>query len=220
METTADEEKEYYALVEKVFGMLAPFYDTLALPISPVRERMANLIRARSGSQILDVATGTGKQAFAFGKKGYEVVGIDLSDAMLQVAKKQNRYRHVGFARGDATRLPFAANSFEVSCVSFALHDMPLSIREKTLKEMARVTKPEGNILVVDYALTASKIGNYLIYHFIRLYEGEYYARFIRSDLRALLRAAGIEVHHELQVLLGAGKILMGVKDADFNDLD
>ena len=212
METTTDEEKEYYALVEKVFGMLAPFYDAIALPILPVRKCVATLIPASSGSRILDVATGTGKQAFAFGRKGYEVVGIDLSEAMLQIAKKQNRYVYVGFARGDATRLPFTANSFEVSCVSFALHDMPLSIREKTLTEMVRITKPGGMIVIVDYALPVSKIGSFLIYHLVRLYEGEYYTTFIKSDLRALLRAAGIEVRNELQILLGAGKILTGTK--------
>lgn len=212
METTTDEEKEYYALVEKVFGMLAPFYDAIALPILPVRKCVATLIPASSGSRILDVATGTGKQAFAFGRKGYEVVGIDLSEAMLQVAKKQNRYGHVGFARGDATRLPFAPNSFEVSCVSFALHDMPLSIREKTLTEMVRITKPGGAIVIVDYALPVSKIGSFLIYHLVRLYEGEYYTTFIKSDLRALLQAAGIEVRNELKILLGAGKILTGTK--------
>ena len=110
METIADEEKEYYRIVEKVFAMLAPFYNAIALPISPVRKCVATLIPASSGSRILDVATGTGKQAFAFGRKGYEVVGIDLSEAMLHIAKKQNPYGHVGFTRGDATRLPFWAD--------------------------------------------------------------------------------------------------------------
>ena len=54
---------------------------------------MVKFTKAQRGSKILDVATGTGKQAFAFAKKGYEVIGIDISEAMLNVAKKSNCVR-------------------------------------------------------------------------------------------------------------------------------
>jgi len=207
-----DEEKEYYSLIKKVFDLLAPFYDIITLPFSKVRDKVVNFIDARNGSKILDVATGTGKQAFAFAKKGYEVIGIDLSEAMLKVAHKKNKYGNVKFETADATDLRFEDNSFDVSCMSFALHDMPLAIREKGLKEMVRVTKTKGMIVVVDYALPEkNKIRRFLIYHFIKLYEGKYYSSFIRSDLKTLLRRTGIEIKEELPVLLGAGKILKGI---------
>jgi hypothetical protein len=51
-----------------------------------------------------------------------------------------------------------------------------------------------------------------LIYHFVNLYEGNYYSAFIKSDLEALLRKTGIEIKDELPVFLGAGKILKGIK--------
>lgn len=57
---------------------------------------------ARYGAKILDVATGTGKQAFAFAKKGYDVIGIDLSEEMLKVADKKNKYENVRFEVADA----------------------------------------------------------------------------------------------------------------------
>ena len=79
-----------------------------------VRGRMVNFIKARRGSKILDVATGTGQQAFAFARKGYEVIGIDISEAMLSVAKKKNRYKNAKFEVADATNLPFEDNSFDV----------------------------------------------------------------------------------------------------------
>jgi len=89
-EKLTDEEKEYYLLVRKAFAILAPFYDIVAAPFSSVRGRVVKFTKAQRGSKILDVATGTGKQAFAFAKKGYEVIGIDISEAMLNVAKNQS----------------------------------------------------------------------------------------------------------------------------------
>jgi len=207
-----NEEKEYYSLVKKVFDILAPFYDIVTMPFSRVRNQVVNFTDARNGSKILDIATGTGKQGFAFAKKGYEIIGIDLSEAMLKVADKKNKYGNVKFEVRDATNLPFEDNSFDVSCVSFALHDMPLFIREKALKEMVRVTKTKGMIVMVDYALPKENIGRFLIYHFVNLYEGKYYSNFIKSDLEASLRKTGVEIKKELPVLLGAGKILKGIK--------
>src|SRR4030065_2967511 len=102
-----DEEKEYYSLVKKVFDILAPFYDIVTMPFSRVRDKVVNFTNVRNGSKILDGATGTGKQAFAFAKRGYDVIGIDLSEAMLNVANKKNKYGNVKFEVGDATHPPF-----------------------------------------------------------------------------------------------------------------
>jgi demethylmenaquinone methyltransferase/2-methoxy-6-polyprenyl-1,4-benzoquinol methylase len=212
-EKLTDEEKEYYLLVRKVFAALAPFYDTVVIHFSGVRDRVVNFTNAQKGSKILDVATGTGQQAFAFAKKGYEVIGIDLSEAMLNVAKKKNKFRNVKFEVADATNLPFEDNSFDTSSISFALHDMPLSIREKVLKEMARVTKPEGIIIVVDYDLPKNKIGKFLIYHFIALIEAEYYKNFIKSDLESLLSKNGIKIVEKDRVMHGVGRILKGINN-------
>ena len=206
-----DEEKEYYTLIKKVFDLLAPFYDFVTLPFSRVRNKVVNFTDARNALKILDVATGTGKQAFAFAKKGYEVIGIDLSEAMLKVANKKNKYGNVRFEVADATSLPFEDDSFDISCMSFALHDMPLTIREKVLMEMVRVTKPEVMIIIVDYALPENRIGRFLVYHFVKIYEKEYYSKFIKSDLEALLGKSGIKIKEKLPVLLGAGRILIGV---------
>lgn len=208
-----NEEKEYYSLIKRVFDILAPFYDIVCLPISGIRDKAVNFTNAVNGAKILDVATGTGKQAFAFAKKGYEVIGIDISEAMLEVAKKKNKYRNVKFEVADATNLPFEDNSFDVSCVSFALHDMPLTIREKALKEMVRVTKTGGMFMIIDYALPKNRIGRFLFYQLIKLYEREYYIKFIKSDLAGLLEKTGIEIKEELPVMFGAGKFLKGISN-------
>ncbi|SNQ60824.1 Methylase involved in ubiquinone/menaquinone biosynthesis (fragment) [Candidatus Methanoperedens nitroreducens] len=130
---------------------------------------------------------------------------------MPKVANKKNKYENVGFLVADASNLPFKDSSFDVSSVSFALHDMLLSIREKALREMVRVTRREGIIVIVDYALPENSVSRFLIYHFVKLYEGKYYIEFIKSEFEALLVESGIKITEKLPVLFGAGRMLKGI---------
>jgi ubiquinone/menaquinone biosynthesis C-methylase UbiE len=114
----------------------------------------------------------------------------------------------VKFQVADATHLPFGDNSFDVTCVSFALHDMPLTVMEKVLPEMVRITKPGGIIIVVDYGLPKNRFGRFFIYHFVKLYERYYYSNFIKSDLEALLRKSKIEIEAEMLAVCGAVRTL------------
>ncbi len=205
-------EEEYYSLTKKLFAAWAPFYDIITMPIAGVRHKVVEIAGAKDGSSILDVATGTGKQAFAFAQKGYDVTGIDLSEAMLNVARRKNRYPNLKLEIGDATSVPFKNNSFDISCVSFALHEMPFTIIEKVLREMLRVTRPEGNMLIVDYVLPRNKIGSSLVYHLVKLYESRYCLEFIHSDLEGLLNKIGIHIKDTRQVAFGAARILKGTR--------
>nr|MDO8098693.1 methyltransferase domain-containing protein [Candidatus Njordarchaeota archaeon] len=202
--------QEYYSYMKKLFRAWAPFYGFLEAFIPRLRDNVVDLINARSGSRVLDVGTGTGKLAFAFAKRRYYVVGVDLSEDMLRVARKNNKYKNVKFELVDATRMPFDDSYFDVSCASFLLHDMPLVLEEKTLKEMVRVTRPKGIIAIVDYALPESRIIKYVAYHFIRLYESRYYPDFVKKfELEATLRRLRTEIKEEIPILHGAGRILI-----------
>jgi ubiquinone/menaquinone biosynthesis C-methylase UbiE len=204
-------EEDYYSYTKKFFRRWAPLYDITNVFISGVRHKVVEFTDARNGSRILDVCAGTGKQTFAFAKRGYGVVGVDLSKAMLRVANQKNKYENARFAAADATSVPFEDNHFEVSCVSFALHDMPLSIRAKVLKEMVRVTKPNGIVVIVDYGLPGNKLGRYLIYLAVRSYETRYYQEFIKSELEDLLKGLQIEITGQARTMLGTVQILRGI---------
>ena len=207
------EEKEYYAHTKRAFDFLAPFYNIMTLPLVQVRNQVVAIASVGKGSKVLDVATGTGQQAFAFAKCGHDVTGIDLTESMLEIARRHNKNDFVQFEVGDATHLQFEENTFDISCISFALHDMPLNIREKVLREMVRVTRLKGAIMIVDYDLPHNKISRALIYRLITLYESEYYREFIGSDLDTLLPKAGIEIVEKVPVLFGGGIILRGIKN-------
>ncbi len=204
------EERRYYALNRNVYGgAFSRFYDALVSPIQRLRHAAARMGGIDAHSRVLDVATGTGAQARAFARIAGEVVGIDLSEAMLRVARRKSRSPNLTFRQGDASQLPFPDGRFDVSCISFALHEMPPSIRERVAPEIARVTRPCGTILVIDYGMPPHALGRVLC-RLVRLYERDHYAEFIRSDLRGLLRRSGIEVRDERPLLQGLIRIVRG----------
>ncbi|MCL5949112.1 MAG: class I SAM-dependent methyltransferase, partial [Candidatus Bathyarchaeota archaeon] len=182
----------------------------LSLTAPMLRDEVASLANTKKCLKILDIATGTGKQAFAFAKKGHDVIGIDLSEEMLKVAMKRNKFENAKFEVADATNLPFERDRFDVCSVSFALHDMIPTVREHALEEMVRVTKPNGTIIIVDYDLPKKGLMRLFIYNFVRLYE-TYYTEFIGFDIETTLKRLGIEVRERRSIIFGAGRILKGV---------
>lgn len=205
-----DEERAYYALSHRVYAVFAHVYDVVVFPFRKLREDVASATDLPPGARVLDVATGTGEQAFAFARKAHEVVGIDLSEAMLRKARRKNRFGNVSFVRADAAELPFDDGTFDASCVSFALHEMPRSVRERVVREMARVTKPAGTVTVVDYGLPSNATVGKLAFRAIKLYEGDHYAAFVKADWGALLGAAGVDVASERHALCGMARIMCG----------
>lgn len=206
------EERAYYSLSRRVYAALAHVYDAVVFPFRKLRHEVAARVGLKSGARLLDVATGTGQQAFAFATKAHQVVGIDLSEAMLAVARRKNRFSNVSFQQADATALPFDDATFDAVCISFALHEMPRSVRERVVREMARVTRPSGSITVVDYALPRNPVASSITYHLIKLYERDHYASFVKSDVAALLRRADIEPSEPHSALFGAAQIMTGRK--------
>lgn len=206
--TPVDELRRYYEFTERAFARLAPYYDLVAIPLVGVRDRVVQFSEAAPGATVLDVATGTGAQAFAFARRGHPVVGVDISEDMLVVARRKNRFPHARFMRADATQLPFRDGTFGVAIVSYALHDMPPGVRERVLHEMKRVVRPGGTIVVVDYGRPAWRPWRRVLHGLIGLYEGEYFRSFVDGDLAALLADAGLVIEADRQVRLGIARMV------------
>lgn len=207
-----DEERAYYALNDGVYAELARAYDIAVRPIRKLRRDVVELSGAGSLDRVLDVATGTGEQARAFAAKCREVIGIDLSEAMLRVARARKPLPNLSYLRADATDLPFDDASFDVTTISFALHEMPASVREAVLEQMVRVTKPMGTVVVVDYGLPRRSLARHVIYRIVRFYEDAHYDDFIRLDLRGLLERKGIDVFDDRPALAGAARVVVGTR--------
>ena len=103
-------------------------------------------------AKILDVCTGTGDIALGLIAKfpDAEIIGIDASEGMMKVGKSKADALGVNikFQKGDATKLPFEDNSFDIAIISFGLRNLPTL--EDGLKEMQRVVKPGGLVSNID----------------------------------------------------------------------
>ncbi len=205
-----DEERAYYALNRKVYPVLSRFYDLVTIPFGGLRIQVARIAGAGAGVRALDVATGTGAQARAFAATGATVLGADLSPAMLRMARRKKRLSNLALLEADATRLPLESGQFDLCSISFALHEMPPAVRAAVLAEMARVTKPGGTVVVVDYALPRNLAAAAAVFQAVKLYERDPYAEFIRSSLEALLEGAGIRVERDVRKLFGIVRIVVG----------
>ncbi|KAB2898659.1 MAG: methyltransferase domain-containing protein [Kofleriaceae bacterium] len=210
----SSEEQSYYTVNRAEWAWFSRYYDAVTRPLRQLRGEVVAAVAAPPGSRILDVATGTGEQALAFAPGASEVIGLDMSEAMLAIARRKERPPNVDFVLGDAAQLPFPAGRFDVACISFALHEMPPSIRDQVVREMARVTRHGGTLAIVDYALPPGRIVRSIIPRLIGLYERPYYAAFVRSDLPALLEGAGVAVRSDRRAFWGNARILVGDKVA------
>lgn len=123
--------------------------DLLSLGRAKAWRKVATAIIAPApGMRILDLAAGTGASAEPLFKAGATVFATDFSAGMLAQGRKVRPY--LNFSQADALNLPFEADSFDLTTISFGLRntvDYP-----KALAEALRVTKAGGRMVIVEFS--------------------------------------------------------------------
>ena len=145
--------------VRQMFSSIAPRYDVanevLSFGIHRLWRRTAiKASGAKAGDHVLDCATGTGDLAIAFKRKvgaAGRVVGTDFCPEMLEgaPAKATAAGLAIEFEVADALSLPYPAASFDVASISFGIRNVDDPVQ--CLKEMARVVKPGGRVVVLEF---------------------------------------------------------------------
>ena len=130
----------------------AKYYDAyLHLFVWRIRKKILEIAQRNKYQNILDVCCGTGNQLKLFSKHGVNGIGIDLSQTMLNVAKsgkiKAECYEQ------DAENIDFSDKSFDMVTTTFALHEKSVESAKLILKEMIRLTKINGDIIIVDFSI-------------------------------------------------------------------
>ena len=136
-----------------MFDGVAERYDRTNTILSFGRDRSwrhatRDALDPRRGEVVLDLGAGTGVSTEELARSGADVVGVDISQGMLRAGKKV-RPRTILLA-GDALALPFADATFDAVTISFALRNVHDT--EAALREMARVTKPGGRLVVCEFS--------------------------------------------------------------------
>ena len=150
-------EDEKARRVAQVFDRVAERYDLMNDLMSFGLHRLwkafaVSVARIRPGERVLDVASGSGDLARAFAARGADVWMTDINGPML--ARGRDRMldagRHLPAVRCDAERLPFGDARFDCVSVGFGLRNM--THKSAALAEMARVLKPGGRLLVLEFS--------------------------------------------------------------------
>lgn len=157
-----DQSKKHSPDPEKIrsmFSKVAANYDkansVLSVGIHHLwRKKLVELTQVKAGDAILDCATGTGDLAIEFkkhvGPTG-KVIGTDFCKEMLDPApqKAKNLNLDIQFQLADVTQLQFTDQSFDAVSISFGIRNVSDPV--KALQEMARVTKPGGKVMVLEF---------------------------------------------------------------------
>jgi SAM-dependent methyltransferase len=135
------------------FDAIAEIYDETIPPHVAehyAQKRAAFVVEHCPSGRALDVGCGTGVLALRLTRLGYDVVGVDPSERMLDVMRR--RAPTVEAVHGSATDLPFADGEFDLTLSVATMHHIadPGAVRQ-ALREMTRVTRPGGRVLIWDH---------------------------------------------------------------------
>lgn len=147
--------------VREMFDRIAPTYDmlnhTLSLNIDRLwRRRVVRLVRRFAPRRILDVATGTGDLAIAMARRirGTQVLGVDLSEGMLDIARRKVAEAgldgRVVFDTGDAERLSVSDSAVDVATVAFGVRNF--GDLDAGLRDIARTLREGGRIVILEFS--------------------------------------------------------------------
>jgi len=151
------------ARVRRMFGEIARRYDLLNHLLSlgvdrSWRRRTVRRVAPQGTAPILDVCTGTADLALAYWRQGrgkQRIVGTDFCRPMLAIAAEKLRRagakERIHLVEADTLHLPFADDVFQIVCVAFGLRN--LADTQAGLREMARVCRPGGKVVVLEFSL-------------------------------------------------------------------
>lgn len=144
---------KHRADVASMFDGVAKRYDAMnsIMTLGAVdrwRDLVVDAVGPAPGLRILDLAAGTGTSSATFASRGADVYPTDISMGMLQTGHRRQRDLH--FVAGDATRLPYADDSFDAVTISYGLRNVEDTAA--ALAEMLRVARPGGRVVICEFS--------------------------------------------------------------------
>lgn len=204
------------------FEFLTKFYDPLVrystreFTFKNALLKQANL---NENQQSLDLACGTGTLSISI-KKSFpqiEITGFDVDEEILKIARRKARFAHteINFKQGFSDKLPFENECFDRVFSTLFFHHLTLERKHKTLQEILRVLKPNGEFHLADFALPRNR-SQFVLSKWIRLIDGfETTHDNLRGRLKLLMEENGfqnVERTGYFKTIIGTIRLFKGLK--------
>jgi SAM-dependent methyltransferase len=170
-----------------------PFAQRHGYRNDPLLELMAECAEVKAEDDVLDVACGPGIVSCFFARRVRQVTGLDFVPAMLERARRyqaEQKFTNVTWQQGSSTDLPFPADMFDGVVTRFSFHHFldPLA----ALREMKRVAKPGGTVLVCDVAPRAETQAAFNHWEILR--DPSHTRALTRDEFETFGKDAGLEL--------------------------
>jgi demethylmenaquinone methyltransferase/2-methoxy-6-polyprenyl-1,4-benzoquinol methylase len=171
------------AKVQSLFNRIASRYDLIndlqSFGLHRLwKRRVLALAAPKNGESALDLCCGTGDLAIALSGVGASVIGVDFSERMIEVAAQRARKtaaseaashrRALTFILGDAQKLPFCDQSFDVVTMGYGLRNLPSW--ENGLREIHRVLKPQGRAIILEFGKPPNSVWRRIYFAYLKMF--------------------------------------------------
>jgi ubiquinone/menaquinone biosynthesis C-methylase UbiE len=201
---------------------LTPFFDLLLEMVGLGRvlaTRVLERADIQDGEHVLDVGCGTATLLIAAktGAPGTQMVGVDLDERVLQIARKKiaQHQVEVEVVQAGAEHLPFPPASFDVVTSTLVFHHLPTEIKHQAMQEIYRVLTPDGRFLLADFGRPEGFILStfFALGALVQADEARYIQDNKAGKLPLFLKEAGFAVQELLPRYRGV-QFLLATKDA------
>lgn len=150
-------------VISSMFDSIAPKYDLLNHLLSfqidrSWRKKLIATVCSVNTKYVLDMACGTADVTIGLHKKGMEVIGMDISAKMLEIARNkcQKDFGNapvppITFIAGSSDKIPFPNSTFDAVTISFGIRNF--DHREECIRELYRVLKPSGTLAILEFTI-------------------------------------------------------------------
>ena len=182
-----------YKFISKIYRSIDFFYFKKNSPRLILLDKIPN-----GDYRILEIAIGTSENSIilAKNKPDLKIIGIDLSDEMLKIAKNRimnENIKNIELYKMNALDIQFETNSIDFIIISLLFHEIPEEMANKILAECKKVLKKDGKIIIIEWEFP-KKFFQKLLFLLIKLFEPKEFKNFMKKDLKLYFNKNGLGI--------------------------